>query len=323
MVRHSSLPLLQVMTYIGEVCRYLLSQPKRPTDTQHCVRKAIGNGLRLQIWQSFQKRFQINLIQEFYGSTEGNVSIANSVGRTGACGFISVILTLANPVSLIKVDPKSGEHVRDSKGYCVPAGENEPGEMIGAIRRKIGEFDGYQDGKATKSKVMRNVFRQGDAYFRSGDILRMDEEGFLFFCDRTGDTFRWKGENVSTTEVEAVVASILDLRDVVVYGVEIPGTEGKAGMAAIVGNTVTVNLSNLAQQLHLSLPPYAVPVFVRFLDQVDLTGTFKLQKVRLREEGYNLGKTSDPLFLLDPTQKVYMPLTSPVYQQLVDGSIRL
>ncbi len=310
------------MFYIGEVCRYLLSQPKRPTDTQHCVRKAIGNGLRPQIWLPFQKRFQINLIQEFYGSTEGTQGTGNTVGKVGSCGFLSIAFSFLNPLHLIKVDPKTREYVRDSKGFCVPAGVDELGELVGVIKRKVVQFDGYMDKEASEKKVLHNVFRQGDAYFRSGDILSMDEEGFLYFCDRTGDTFRWKGENVSTTEVEAIIANLLDLRDVVVYGVEIPGTEGKAGMAVINGNAETVNLSNLAQQLHLSLPPYAVPVFVRFVDQVDLTGTFKLQKVRFQEEGYNLGMTSDPLFLLDPTQKVYVPLTSPVYQQLVESSIR-
>ncbi len=309
--------------YIGEICRYLLSQPKRPTDTQHCIMKGIGNGLRPQIWRAFQKRFRVELIQEFYGSTEGNVSIANTMGKVGACGFISVIAPFANPVSLIKIDPTSGEYARTSDGYCVPAAVDEPGEMVGVIRKKIGEFDGYQDERATKKKTMRNVFRHGDEYFLSGDIIRMDEEGFLYFCDRTGDTFRWKGENVSTTEVEAVIASILELRDVAVYGVEVPGMEGRAGMAAIVGNVETVNLSNLIKQLHLSLPNYAIPVFVRLVEKVQLTSTFKLQKVDLRKEGYSLDETSDPIYFLDPSQQMYVPLTSAVLQQLVDGTIRI
>ena len=318
------LSLLQVSFYIGEVCRYVLAQPKRPVDTQHCVRLMIGNGLRAQIWSEFTRRFQIPQIAEFYGSTEGNVGMVNPFNRVGACGVVSVVLPFLNPVRLLKVDPDTGEYVRNSKGFCVEAGVNEPGECVGRIRKAVASshFDGYSDPKASKKKVMSDVLSPGDQYFMSGDILRRDEDGYMYFCDRTGDTFRWKGENVSTTEVEGVMGNILQLRDVVVYGVEVPGSEGRAGMAAIAGTLESVDLSGLAQQLFLSLPAYAVPLFIRLIPSVDLTGTFKLKKVKLRNEGFDIS-LSDPLFMLDSAHKVYQPLTEDIYQKLQNGGIRV
>ncbi len=310
--------------YIGEVCRYVLAQAKKPVDTQHSVRLMIGNGLRPQIWSEFTKRFQIPKIAEFYGSTEGNVGMINPFNKVGACGRISVLLPFLNPVCLVKVDPDTGEYVRTSSGFCVKAGVNEPGEVIGRIRQNVvsSHFEGYSDPKASSKKVLTDVFSPGDKYFLSGDILRMDEEGFLYFCDRTGDTFRWKGENVSTTEVESIMAKILQLRDVVVYGVEIPGSEGRAGMAAIVGTQDSVDLSGLAQQLFLSLPAYAVPLFIRLIPAVELTGTFKLKKVKLRKEGYDIS-FPDPFFMLDTSRKVYVPLTEELHQKILNGTVRV
>ena len=314
----------QVVFHIGELCRYLLAQPSRPTDAQHCVRMAIGNGLRLQIWKQFQKRFSIKRIVEFYGSTEGNVNVINVKGKPGACGAISVILPFLNPLQLIKVD-ETGKHVRNANGYCVRAGVDEPGEAVGSIDIRIStkHFDGYEDKNATSKKILKNVFKAGDQYFLSGDILRMDEEGYVYFCDRTGDTFRWKGENVSTMEIEGVIQSILEHRDAAVYGVEVPGMEGRAGMAAIVGTARTVPLTTLYQQLSLSLPAYAVPLFVRFITVADTTGTHKLKKVGLRNEGCNPDNISDPVFFLHPQQKAYVPFTRQIYEDIVNGTIRL
>lgn len=284
----------------------------------------IGNGLRAQIWTEFTKRFQIPKICEFYGSTEGNVGMVNPFNKVGACGVISVILPFLNPVCLLKVDPDTGDYVKNSQGFCVKAGVNEPGEVVGIIRKNVisTHFDGYSDSKSSKKKVMSDVFTPGDQYFLSGDILRQDEEGFMYFCDRTGDTFRWKGENVSTTEVEAVITNILHLRDVVAYGVEVPGSEGRAGMAAIVGTRESVDLSGLAQQLFLSLPHYAVPLFLRLIGSVDLTGTYKLKKVKLRNEGFDIS-LPDPLFILDTSRKTYQPLTAEIHQQLQEGVLRI
>ena len=316
--------ILQVVQYIGELCRYLLTQPSRPSDSQHCVRMALGNGLRPQLWAQFQKRFNIPSIREFYGSTEGNVNIVNTTGQQGACGFNSVLLPFVYPIALIKVDLETGEHILDSNGFCVKAGIDEPGELVGKIAdNALRRFDGYENKDATSKKIKKNVFKPGDTYFLSGDMLRMDEEGYLYFCDRTGDTFRWKGENVSTTEVEGIIGRTLELREVVVFGVDVPGTEGKAGMACIVGTEETVDVKSLAGKVFQVLPAYAVPVFIRLIQQADLTGTFKFQKTHLRAEGYNIEKVSDPLFILDTSKKSYLPLDEDTYQQLQKGELRL
>ena len=210
-------------------------------------------------------------------------------------------------------------------GYCTKADYDEPGEIVGLIDKKdiLRSFDGYHDDSATDKKILRNVFVKGDAYFLSGDILRMDADGYLYFCDRTGDTFRWKGENVSTMEVEAKLHGVLGLKDVVVYGVPVPGMEGKAGMATIdTKEGPAPDLSALARELLDSLPAYAVPVFVR-LAAVSLTGTFKLQKTQLREEGFDPERVSDPLYVLDSGAKTYRPLDQALYQQLLTGAVRV
>lgn len=316
------IPHFQVVFYIGELCRYLLAQPTRPSDSEHCVRLAVGNGLRAQIWEDFQKRFRISRISEFYGCTEGNVAGINTAGKVGSCGYMFRAFSFLNTMHLLKVDPETGELVRDSNGFYVEAKVNEPGELVGRIMRGR-EYDGYSDEAATQKKILRNLFKPGDAYFNSGDLLRMDEEGYLYFCDRTGDTFRWKGENVSTTEVESTITKLLELRDVIVYGVEIPGTEGRAGMAAIVGNEEMADIQNLAHRLAQALPRYAVPIFIRLIEVADLTGTFKLQKVRLRREGFDLGVVTDPIYMLDSVRQVYAPFTQELSQQLVDGGLRV
>lgn len=314
------------MFHIGELCRYLMAQPRRPTDTQHCLRLAVGNGLRLQIWNQFQKRFFIRQIVEFYGSTEGNANVINYTGKPGACGILSVVLSFLNPMVLLKVD-ENGKHVRDANGYCVRAEIGERGEVVGAISVILTHrrFDGYEDKKATSKKILCNALKPGDKYFLSGDIMKMDEEGYLYFCDRTGDTFRWKGENVSTMEVEGVIQQILDHRDVTVYGVEVPGMEGRAGMAAIAGGSEEedVDLAKLLQQLSLSLPAYALPQFVRLNSEVSTTGTLKLKKVGLRNDGFDLEKVSDPLFFLHPQHKAYVPLTPEIHSDITNGTIRL
>ena len=304
--------------YIGEICRYVLAQPEKPTDTQHSVRLMFGNGLRPQIWADFTKRFQVQIC-EFYASTEGNVAYINPFNKVGSCGISFVALPFLNRSYLIKVDPETGEYVRDSKGFCVRAGVNEPGEAVGFIST---HFDGYTDPNATKKKLMSDVFSRGDQVYLTGDILRQDKDGFMYFCDRTGDTFRWKGENVSTTEVEATMANILQLRDVVVYGVEVPGNEGRAGMAAIAGTSESVDLSGLAQQLFLSLPHYAVPLFIRLIPSADLTGTFKLKKVKLRNEGFDIS-LPDPLYVLDHASKNYVSLSEEIYQKLQSGTMKI
>ena len=324
--------LLQVFIYIGELCRYILAQHGAPLPRPHSIRLMMGNGLKPQTWTEFQNRFKVPTVFEFYGATEGNIGLLNPFNKIGACGRALVCFPFLNMVYLVKVDPDTGEYVRNSQGFCVQAGINEPGEAIGRIKKGItSNFDGYSDPKASKKKVMSDVFSKGDQYFLSGDILRKDEEGFLYFCDRTGDTFRWKGENVSTAEVEDVISSILKLRDVVVYGVEVPGSEGRAGMAAITStldsadspdlNTEYIT-NSLADNLFRALPSYAVPRFLRLVPSVELTGTFKLKKVQLRKEGFDLS-LPDPIFILDLSRKAYQPLTEELRQQLQNGTLKI
>ena len=305
---------------IGEISRYLLAQPPRPTDTQHKVRLIITAGLRKEIWSEYQTRFNVAHIIEFYGSTEGNLAFINIDNKVGSIGALPLYIPSIQNIHFLKLDPESRELVRTQDGFCVDCGIDEPGEAVCEIT-KASPYYGYRDEKSSEKKVLRNVFKNGDAYFRTGDIMKMNEENWVYFCDRSGDTFRWRGENVSTTEVEILIATVLDLTDVVVYGVEVPGSEGRAGMAAIVGTEDTIDLPGLPQQLSLSLPPYAVPLFVRLIQTADLTGTFKLQKVRLRKEGFDRGLVSDPLYILRGGS--YVPLTEDLHKQLLAGTVRV
>lgn len=200
--------------YIGEIARYLYSSPVSEYEKKHCLRLMVGNGLRPELWEKFCERFGIAKINEFYGSTEGNCSVGNISGKTGSVGFISVLFPFLFPLGLIVVDEETREPLRDSRGFCVPCKPGQPGELVGRIERghPVRDFHGYADKSATEKKVIYDVWRKGDMCFRSGDILVQDEFGWLYFKDRAGDTFRWKGENVSTAEVEAICSSILDLK---------------------------------------------------------------------------------------------------------------
>ena len=296
--------------YIGELCRNILAQPKRAIDTQHCVKLMVGNGMNDRVWSEFVKRFQIPNVVEGYGSSDSQVGVVNTSNKVGACGFISLLFPFLNQICLVKIDPETEEYVRDSRGFCVEAGVNEPGEVFGRIGGGL-DF-GH---KPREDKVITDVLTRGDRFFMMGDILRRDEDGFVYFCDRKADRYCWRGETVSTTGVEAIMSELLQLRDVVVYGVEVPGNEGRAGMAAIVGTSESVDMSELAQQLFHSLPYPAVPLFIRLIPSVNLTGTFRLKKVKLRNEGFDIS-LQDPLYILDPAGKNYVPLSEEIYQKI-------
>ncbi|XP_041368916.1 long-chain fatty acid transport protein 4-like [Gigantopelta aegis] len=314
-----------VAQYIGEIARYLLSQPFRPEENKHKVRLMFGNGLRPQIWESFQKRFGIQHIGEFYGATEGNCNIVNFNNKIGAVGFTTRILPFLYPVTLIRIDEETGKYMRDRNGMCIHAEPGQPGELVGKIVKgnPLREFDGYADKQATSSKIVENVFRKGDSAFLTGDVLVMDEEGYMYFRDRTGDTFRWRGENVSTSEVEAIVSNSITYQDAVVYGVEVPGCEGRAGMATIVDVKGTVDLQQLNTSFKRALPVYARPVFVRLAQEVNTTGTFKLVKTDLREEGFNPNATKDRIFYMNHKSGEYEPVTPEVFSGINSGKIRL
>ena len=310
---------MQIVMYIGEICRYLLAQPDRPSDTKHSIRIATGSGLRPQIWEKFQNRFNIPLIMEGYGSTEGNALCMNTTGKVGSCGFM---LLIGENKKILKIDPETRELLQDSNGRYIQAEINEPGEMVGRITEAT-PFLGYTNEAATKKKILQDVFEKGDSYSRSGDLMRMDEEGYLYFCDRLGDTYRWMAENVSAAEVEGAMVTVLGPREVVVFGVGVPGTEGKAGMACIVGDEESVDVEGLAEKVFRILPSYAVPRFIRLIQQADLTGTFRFQKTRLCKEGYDKEKTIDPVFILDTVKRSYVPLDGDKYLLLQNGELLL
>uniref|UniRef100_A0A665VU40 Arachidonate--CoA ligase n=1 Tax=Echeneis naucrates TaxID=173247 RepID=A0A665VU40_ECHNA len=312
--------------YIGEICRYLLSQPVRPSEKGHKVRLAVGNGLRPSVWEAFTERFRVGQIGEFYGATECNCSIANMDGKVGACGFNSRILPNVYPIRLVRVDEDSMELIRNNQGLCTPlclAGE--PGLLVGRINQQdpLRRFDGYANQDATKKKIAHSVFKKNDSAYLSGDVLVMDDLGYMYFRDRGGDTFRWRGENVSTTEVEGILSSLLGQTDVAVYGVAVPGLEGKAGMAAIADTTGSFDCNDFFEKVQRGLPSYARPVFLRISPQVDTTGTFKIQKTRLQREGYDPRLTADQIYFLNTRAAHYEAIDEELYNAIAEGRMSL
>ena len=316
-----------IFQYIGELCRYLASSPRGPDEEAgHGLRLACGNGLRGEVWKEFQSRFRIPEILEYYAATEGTFSLYNCEGRVGSIGRIPPFLSHRYPVALVRSDPSSGTPLRDADGRCIPCQPQEPGEAIGQIALAPGSagarFEGYADAEATGRKVLRDVFQAGDAWYRTGDLMSRDAQGFYYFVDRIGDTFRWKGENVSTTEVAAVLAGCRGITDVAVYGVVVPGTEGRAGMAALVVGP-QFDVAGLHGELAGKLPDYARPVFLRIVSTLEVTGTFKLRKQELVEQGYDPGRTDDPIYVAVAREGGYGKLDPPLHQRIIRGLERL
>ncbi|XP_038222993.1 long-chain fatty acid transport protein 4-like [Zerene cesonia] len=312
-----------VAQYIGEMCRYLLAQPPRPTDSQHRVRIMVGNGMRPAIWQQIVDRFKVPQINEIYGATEGNANIINVDNTVGAVGFLpKLVPARLHPIALVRVD-ELGNVLRGPDGFCVRCQPNEPGMFIGLISQNNAAraYHGYVDKSDSKRKVECDVFRKGDAAFVSGDILVADELGYLYFRDRTGDTYKWKGENVATAEVEDALAPALARRDVVVYGVSIPQTEGRAGMAAIADPQRSLDLRALAHHLDLSLPSYARPLFLRIKDDIEITSTFKLKKLQYQKEGFDPDVIKDPLYFRSGAH--FVPVTSQLFSDICSGRTKL
>ncbi|XP_042341828.1 long-chain fatty acid transport protein 1-like [Plectropomus leopardus] len=315
-----------VIQYIGEICRYLLAQPVRSSEEHHQVRLALGNGLRPSVWEEFVQRFRIRRVGEFYGATECNCSLLNIDGKVGACGFNSRILPSFYPIRLVRVEEEeNGELLRDSQGLCVPCLPGEPGMLVGRINSTdpLRRFDGYADKDCTNRKIAHNVFKMGDSAYVSGDILVMDEYGYMYFRDRSGDTFRWRGENVSTTEVEGVLSHLLGHTVVAVYGVSVPGVEGKAGMAAIAHTDGQFDLEAFLIAVQKALPSYARPVFLRLMPSVDTTGTFKIQKTRLQREGYKPQDSDEKIYFLNGRAGRYEAVTDELYNAIMEERVCL
>ncbi|PNI23895.1 SLC27A5 isoform 5 [Pan troglodytes] len=313
-----------VILYVGELLRYLCNIPQQPEDRTHTVRLAMGNGLRADVWETFQQRFGPIRIWEVYGSTEGNMGLVNYVGRCGALGKMSCLLRMLSPFELVQFDMEAAEPVRDNQGFCIPVGLGEPGLLLTKVVSQQ-PFVGYRGPRElSERKLVRNVRQSGDVYYNTGDVLAMDREGFLYFRDRLGDTFRWKGENVSTHEVEGVLSQVDFLQQVNVYGVCVPGCEGKVGMAAVqLAPGQTFDGEKLYQHVRAWLPAYATPHFIRIQDAMEVTSTFKLMKTRLVREGFNVGIVVDPLFVLDNRAQSFRPLTAEMYQAVCEGTWRL
>ncbi|RXG98825.1 long-chain-acyl-CoA synthetase [Bradyrhizobium zhanjiangense] len=311
--------------YIGELCRYLLKAPPSEYENRHRLRLVCGNGLRGDIWEDFQARFSIPGILEFYAATEGNFSLFNVEGQPGAIGRIPPLLAHRFPASLVKLDPDTGAPLRNEEGFCIACARGEAGEAIGRIGTADqggGRFEGYTDAGETEKKILRDVFARDDAWFRTGDLMRVDDKGFFHFVDRIGDTFRWKGENVATSEVNDAVRDFTGVIDATTYGVSIPGTDGRAGMSALVVNE-GFEIAALPAHLAQRLPAYARPVFIRISCEIDATETFKQKKGDLAREGFDPEAITDPLFMVDPKSGAYVALDAEAYAQIVDGAIRL
>jgi fatty-acyl-CoA synthase len=316
-----------IFQYIGELCRYLLAHASEASHHNeegpvpaHALRLAVGNGLSADVWEAFQRRFAIPRVLEFYAATEGNFSLYNAEGKVGAIGRVPPFLTHRFGIALVKFDDETGAPMRGPDGLCIAVARGETGEAIGRIAGGNAGFEGYTDAAAGEKKILRDVFKPGDAWMRSGDLMRQDAQGFFYFVDRIGDTFRWKGENVATAEVAAVAASAPGVKAASVYGVTVPGQSGRCGMAALEAGR---DFDAAAFHAHCAarLPAYARPVFLRLVDSLSFTETFKQKKQTLAKDGFDPTLIADPL--LADTGGGYVPLDAALYARIRTGLIRL
>ena len=303
--------------YVGELCRYLLEVPAKPEDRAHRVTKMVGNGMRPNIWGPFKQRFGVDEVYELYASSEGNIGFNNIFNFDNTVGFSPL------PYAIVQYDKENEKPVRGADGFMVRCKTGEPGLLVGKITDRT-PFDGYTDAAKNEACILHNVFEKGDRYFNTGDLVR--DIGFRHaqFVDRLGDTYRWKGENVSTTEVENLISSYPSIAEAVVYGVEIPNTNGRAGMAAITPHEgIDIDYAHLLDFLRKEMPAYAVPVFLRQQQKMETTGTFKYQKNNLKKEGFDPREAhGEPLFVWLPGTDRYQPLTPEIFDNIAQGAYR-
>ena len=312
--------------YIGEFCRYLLHGARARNDLNHRIRIACGNGMSADTWRAFQERFHIPRILEFYASTEGGLSLFNVEGEPGAIGRVPPYLAHRFSPALAKFDPERAELARNEQGFCIPCAPNEAGEALARIVKdpsQVGSrFEGYTDADASESKLLRDVFEPGDVWFRTGDLMRKNDKGFFYFVDRIGETFRWKGENVATTEVAEALRAFPGVKHAIVYGVKIAGAEGRIGMAALTFESAP-DLEALRQHWVECLPSYAHPAFIRIQDDFETTGTFKYSKNELIRQGYNPDLTADAIYFGNPETQTLQLLDRKLYERIQAGQIRI
>uniref|UniRef100_I3JNT3 long-chain-fatty-acid--CoA ligase n=1 Tax=Oreochromis niloticus TaxID=8128 RepID=I3JNT3_ORENI len=316
---------ITVMQYIGETLRYLCNTPKSAAVLMnHKVRIAIGNGVRTDVWSEFLHRFGDIKVRELYAATEGNIGFVNYTSKIGAVGRVNFVHRFFFPYTLIKFDIEKEEPVRDSQGLCIEAAVGETGLLVGRVTKRS-PFVGYAGNKEqTEKKRLRDVLKKGDLYFNTGDLLQFDKDNFVYFQDRVGDTFRWKGENVATSEVADILTMVHCILEANVYGVKVEGHEGRVGMAALtLEEGQKFDCSATYTQVVNYLPAYARPRFIRIQPCLEMTGTFKMKKVKLVEEGFNPAHIKDPLYFLDPEKKTYVPLTEEIYRAIVSKEVKL
>lgn len=305
------------MIYIGELCRYLVNSEAKADDAKTPLRSIMGNGLRPDIWMEFKERYGISRICEFYGASEGNVAFANLMNKDLTVGMTSA------EVSLVQYDVDNDEIVRDNQGFCIPVMKGEAGLLLGKITPDT-VFEGYTDEAATEGKVLRGALEKEDAWFNTGDLMRTVDVGYALgydhyqFVDRVGDTFRWKAENVSTNEVGEIINAFPQVKFCNVYGVEVPGADGRAGMVSITLNddVSALDVEAFAQFAQDALPSYAVPVFIRIDAEIDVTGTFKMLKGELRQQGFNIDSIEGPVFVMKSGEKAYSVLDNAYLQKI-------
>jgi fatty-acyl-CoA synthase len=312
--------------YIGELCRYLVYSPAQQSESKHRLRLCCGNGLRSDIWVRFKDRFRIPQILEYYAATEGALSLYNCEERVGAIGRIPPMLRHRLTVALIQCDEDSTEPIRNPQGLCCPCPANEIGEAIAELRPESAnpatQFDGYTDPESSRRKILRDVLTVGDTWYRTGDLMRRDSAGFFYFVDRVGDTYRWKGENVATSEVAECIRGFAGVTDAVVYGVKVPGTEGRVGMAALefCGD---IDLRALRHYVRARLSSYARPLFLRMARAIPVTATHKPRKSDLLRDGFDPGATDDCIYFDDVQLDAYVLVNEELFQRIQSGHMRL
>jgi len=310
-----------VFCYVGELCRYLLAAPPCPEETTHRLRLCCGNGLRPDVWMKFSERFRVPRILEYYAATEGNVALFNFDSTPGAVGRLPDWIKHRFPIAIVRYDIETERPVRGANGFCIACPPGETGEMIGEIindpKQPANRFEGYSDKAESERKILRNVFRKGDAWFATGDLMMRDRHGYYYFLDRAGDTFRWKGENVSTTQVSEAITAFKNITEANVYGVAVPGTEGRAGMAAIVAKDMeTFDLAAFRLHLSQSLPVFARPLFLRFQTELEVTATFKQRKIDLIAQGFDPTRGTGKIFFDDAASGRFIPVDQDLYDRL-------